>query len=154
MKLILRSVVLLAVFEVLWLMFVFNTTGMELIAGFVGSTAAFISVLVSVRSIPLPFQPRVRWILQAWRLPGMILGDIVVLLKCLFRRPRSSFEATPLRTPANESEACAQRGIAITLLSTSPNTIVVHIDRDSQQMLIHKLEAQPPSKLLETLQGL
>lgn len=148
-----RCALLLLLFEGLWLLFVFQISASELIAGAVASALTFVSAAVALRSIPFEFRPRAKWLLPVWRLPGMIVGDVVLLVKHLFRPARSTFENVPLRTSAEPFRVSAQRSLAVILVSTSPNTFVVDVVEEQQEMIIHKLEPQGPSKLVEELQG-
>jgi multisubunit Na+/H+ antiporter MnhE subunit len=144
---------LLLVFEALWLLFVFQITTAELTAGAVASACSFIGMVAALRSIPLSFRPKLRWILQAYRLTWMIPVDLALLIRALFAGSQPAFEVTRLQSPLDYRRGHAHRGLAVLLMSMSPNTVVVHVDPGSELMLLHKLQPQTPSRLLERLQG-
>lgn len=156
MTLLLRLAIAWIGFLLLWLIFVFQATFSELIAGAVASAMAVASGYVAFRAVPACFEPRFRWIAEARRLPAMIAADLWLLLKHLLREiarkpSRSSFEVTNFRATDDNCYAAAQRALAILFVSTAPNSVVLDIDRQKREMLFHQLEPAAAPELLRKL---
>lgn len=141
----------------LWLLFVYQVTTSELIAGAIASGLTVFSGYVIFRIVPVCFEPRFRWILQIYRLPAMIAVDLWRLLQCLFRemarRPlRSSFVMARFATMPDGCRAAAQRALAILFVSTTPNSIVLDIDMEQNRLFYHQAEPAPVPELLRRLE--
>jgi multisubunit Na+/H+ antiporter MnhE subunit len=155
--LLLRLAIAWIGFLLLWLIFVFQVTPGELVVGAIASGLAAIAGYVAFRAVPACFRPRLRWIRQAWHLPAIIATDLWLLLKSLMReiirRPsRSSLQVTPFRATGEDCQAAAQRALAVLFVSTTPNSIVLDIDRQKGEMLFHQLEPAPVPTFLPKLQ--
>ena len=88
----------------------------------------------------------------------MIAEDLWILLRELGRRlmrkrSRSLLEIVKFGANANNCSASAQRALAVLFVSTSPNSVVLHVDQDTGDMLIHTLEPQPLPPLVSKLQS-
>jgi hypothetical protein len=127
----------------------------ELLVGAAASALTVLALQVTLRAVPLCFQPKLGWLVQAWRLPGMIAEDFWILLRELARRlsrerSRSLLEIVNLGVNGKNCRASAQRALAVLFVSTSPNSVVLHVD-ESGDMLIHQLEPQPVPPLVSKL---
>jgi multisubunit Na+/H+ antiporter MnhE subunit len=152
-----QLVLVWASFTALWLVFVFQTSRSEVLVGLACSALATFALRTVLSSVPLCFQPSLRWLAQAWRLPGMIVEDLWVLLKVLgrhlLRKPSQSIlEITDFTATGDNSRESAQRALATLFLSVSPNSIVIDIDRSNRQLLFHQLQRSPLSVLVSKLQ--
>jgi multisubunit Na+/H+ antiporter MnhE subunit len=128
----------------LWLILVSQITGSELIAGAAASGFALVGIKASLRSLPLCFKPRLRWLAQVWRLPAIVARDLLVVAKALGRHvtgkpSQSAFEVVRFRVTGEDCHASAKEALGILFMSTPPNTVALDIDRQSSQMLIHRL---------------
>ena len=144
-------------FLLLWLVFVFQVTPSELAVGAAASGMTVGLAYVAFRVVPACFQPRLRWVVQLWRLPAMVAPDLWLLLKHLLREmagkpSRSSFKLTSFTATGDGCDAAAQRALAILFVSTSPNSVVLDIDRKKGEMLFHELEPAAVPKLLRKLE--
>ncbi len=102
------------------------------------------------------FAPRVRWLLQVWRLPGDILYDTYIICAALLKRlgGRRSFSRTlavSFKAGGADEQAAARRALAVGLTTISPNTIVITIDEQKDLMLIHQMKASGASALMKEL---
>ena len=70
-----------SVLTFMWLLFVFQLPMSELLAGAAGAALSVLVLHAGLRAVPLCFEPRLRWLAQARRLPGMIVGDMGYLLR-------------------------------------------------------------------------
>jgi multisubunit Na+/H+ antiporter MnhE subunit len=141
----------------LWLLFVYQVTTSELVTAAVAAAISVFSGLVILRIIPACFTPRFRWVAQVYRLPPMIAEDLWFLFKCLIRemlrRPlRSSFVKAQFSSNDDTCRAAAQRALAILFVSTTPNSIVLDIDTQENQLLYHQAEPAPVPELLRQLE--
>jgi multisubunit Na+/H+ antiporter MnhE subunit len=140
----------------LWLIFVFQVTTSELLVGAAASALTVVALRAALRAVPLCFQPKLRWLAQIGRLPAMIAQDLWILLKkfgqlILRKRSGSRLELVDFPATGDDAHACAQRALAVFLVSMSPNSIVLHIDRKTGSMMMHQLKPQPAPALLDEL---
>lgn len=153
---VLRVILQWIFFFFLWLFFAFSFAGSEVIAAAVASVVALIGVSVALHCVPLDFAPRAHWIAQLWRLPAMIASDSLRLLRDLFRRARrepshSLFSFIPFASGGDDSRSAAQRALALLFLSTSPNMVVLNIDRNTGRVLVHEIEPAPQPRISKEL---
>lgn len=157
MNLFIRLILAWAGFLLLWLVFVFQVTTSELIVGAFASGFTVGLGYVTFRIVPACFDPQLHWMAQAWRLPVLVATDLWLLLKHLGRQmtrqhSRSSFEVTRFEASGDDCHAAAQRALAILFVSTTPNSVVLDIDRDKGELLFHQLEPAPVPELLRNLE--
>jgi hypothetical protein len=88
---------------------------------------------------------RIRWLAAAYRLPGQVLGDTVLVFRALVRQltrgqePPSGFRELPVRAGSQSSEAVARRVLLIGANSLAPNSFVLGIDGERDVMIVHQL---------------
>jgi hypothetical protein len=127
---------------VLWLLFVATVQDLERIAGLcaaaVGATAAEV-----VRSQGLlRFRVEWRWLRLGWR-PLLRAGpEFFVVLAALFRRPRGRFRTLEFPTGGERAVDAGRRAFAVIAPSLSPNRLVVDVDPESGEALVHELVAK------------
>ncbi len=158
MILLLRLATAWVGFLLLWLLFVFQMTPSELAVGSVASGLTVGLAYVTFRAVPACFKPRLHWLAQVWRLPAMIMADLGLLLRHLMREiarkpSRSSFELTSFPAPGEYQQAAAQRALVVLFVSTTPNSIVLDIDQQKQEMLFHQMEPAAVPELLRKLES-
>lgn len=146
------------VFLLLWLIFVFQVTPAELMAGAIASALTTASLVFVLRIVPLCFQPRLRWLIPSWRLPVAVLADLWLLFRHLaraFRRQpsRSSFDVIAFPFTGDGCHAAAQRMLALLFVSLTPNSVVFDIGAQSGEMLVHRTEPSPDPTYLGSLEG-
>lgn len=157
MSLPLRLAIAWLGFSLLWLVFVYQISASELTAGGIASALTVVAGLVTCRAVPARFRPRLHWVAQAWRLPGPITSDLWLLLKHLLRemagkKSRSSFELTDFKAGGEDSPAAAQRALAVLYVSLTPNSVVLDVDREKGQMLLHQAEPTAAPQMLRKLE--
>ena len=90
---------------------------------------------------------RVRWLAAAYRLPGQVLGDTVLVFRALGRQllrgqaPPSGFRELPVRAGGPSSEDVTRRVLLVGAHSLAPNSVVLSIDQDRGVMIVHQLVA-------------
>lgn len=136
---------------ILWLLFVYQLTLAELLVGAAASAVTVLAFQTALRSIPLCFEPRFRWLAQAWRLPGMIVRDMWIVCtdlcrRIVDRRSRSVLVMGSFKAVGDECRASAQRTLAVLFVTMTPNSVVLDLNRDTGDMLVHFLvPAQMPA---------
>jgi multisubunit Na+/H+ antiporter MnhE subunit len=88
---------------------------------------------------------RLRWLAAAYRLPGQVLGDTVLVFRALARQlirrepPASGFRELPVRAGGDSGADVTRRVLLIGASSLAPNTVVLGIDTDRDVMIVHQL---------------
>jgi len=114
----------------------------------VGIAAVALSVAFCVfviHTLPLQFQPKLRDLIQLWRLPWYVVSDVARVTWILFRdlagdRAPSLFLSAPWRPVRNNGRDTARRALAIAATTVSPNCVAVGIDCGRGQILLHTLQ--------------
>lgn len=140
----------------LWMLFVSQLQGAELVAG---AAAALLGAVADgvVKSKRLAkFRPRPSWVwLFSWE-PWYVLTGSASILRALARRlmgkkSEAQFRVVPFRAGGKDSKSAARRALAITATSISPDTIVVGIDRERGFTLLHLIAPKPVPKIARKL---
>lgn len=144
-------------FILLWFLFVYQISLPELLAGAAAAALTVFGLEKSLKAEPLRFSPELRWWAQIWRLPGIILEDFVALLQTLGRhavgkRSLALFQLTPFHTSGAPPRQAAQRCLATTFMSLSPNSVVVDIDTERDVMMFHQVKRAPVPSIIRKLE--
>lgn len=144
----LRSVTIFAIefvlLFVLWMLFVSQVKGLEVLVGVgVALTGAVGDGIVKARGFT-KFQPRTKWLLLLTWEPWYVLTGSVSILRALAKRiagkkSDAQFRIVPFRAGGNDRRSAARRALTITLISVSPDLIVVGIDKGKSFMLVHQI---------------
>ena len=142
---------------VIWLLFVFQATMAEFLVGAAASAVTVLAFQTALRSIPLCFEPRFHWLAQAWRLPGMIASDMWIVTKdfcrrVVDRRSRSVLVMGHFEAVNEECRASAQRSLALLYVTMTPNSVMLDLNRQSGDMLVHFLVPARMPKIVSKLQ--
>ncbi len=134
---------------VLWLLLVGTIQDVEGIAGLVaaaiGATAAEV-----VRSHGLlRYHVERRWLRRGARQIVLVVPDFFRVLAALFSRPRGSFRTVPFPTGGERDIDRGRRALATLAASLGPSRIVVDLDPDTGEVLVHDL--LPHAKSAEEL---
>jgi len=130
----------------LWLLLTSRVNGAELLVG-VGASILAATAVEAVRDRgPFVFRPRPRWLRHGLGLPARIVGDTLTVFAALARhatgrrRVRGALVAAPFpHRRAGDPEDAARRALATAGLSVAPNTYVIGIDTDRDEVLVHQL---------------
>lgn len=145
---------------VVWMSLVATTATAEVLAGLgvatLGATGAEIvrrTMLIRLR--PWQLIPR-----GVWRLPGVIVRECLMMVVVVWRQLRTpednlgAFRGIAFDPGADDDPRDAARRAAYTaLVSVSPNTYVVGIDREHNNMLVHELVPGPRETTRERVLG-
>ncbi len=142
----------------LWFLFVYQLSLTELIAGAGAAAVTIVGLELSLKVVPLRFQPELRWLLLMLRLPGTVIRDMGVLVRIFFRlitgkKIPGLFQVTDFSALGEGPRANARRALAVVFTTVSPNSVVVGIDRKTGLLLFHELEATPVPQILKELRN-
>jgi len=110
----------------------------------VGAGAAMVAAAAveAVRGTENPrFLPHLSWITRAVRLPAEIVRDTGLLLKNLASGGDGQFVRVPIEAGGDDARAVAHRTLETFYRTLPPNSIVIGIDRERGEILMHVLES-------------
>ena len=124
---------------VLWLALVGTVQDVERIAGLaaaaVGATAAEV-----VRSQGLlRYRVQARWLVPGLRQLLRVVPDFLLVLAALPRRPSGAFRTVPFPAGGERDVDRGRRAWATLTASLAPNRLVVDLDPDTGEALVHDL---------------
>lgn len=124
----------------LWLLFVDQWQWHEVMVGAVAAALAATGTEL-VRGTDHPrFLPHWQWLAEAWRLPWKIVHDCGLLVRNLVRGGDGRLLSIPFEAGGTDARSAARRLLAVFYTTLPPNTVVIGIDRQKNQMLLHVLE--------------
>jgi multisubunit Na+/H+ antiporter MnhE subunit len=131
-----------------WVMIDDSLNTDELLAGAgAAALAAAFAELVTYQAATR-FRPRIEWLAPALRLPGQVVGDLIIVYRALWRRlahgeqPPSAFLELPARPGDGTPEGMTRRVLLIGGTSIAPNTFALGIDSERDVMVVHRLVPQ------------
>ena len=144
-------------FILLWFLFVYQVSLPEFFAGAAAAALTVVALEKSLQAEPFRFSPKLGWWAQIWRLPGIVLEDFAALLQTLGRhavgkRSLALFQLTPFHTSGDPARRAAQRCLATTIMSLSPNSVVVDIDTERDLMMFHQVKQAPVPLIIRKLE--
>lgn len=128
-----------------WFLLIDNLILAEQVLGMFASALAATAAVALGRQRLFRFRPRWAWVAPARRLPWQTVVETGWVLGALFRqlaggpKRRGSFRQVPVTLPDDESGAATKRALLTAGLSFPPNSYVLEIDAEREQMLVHQL---------------
>ncbi|HEX6457367.1 MAG TPA: hypothetical protein VF032_00505 [Thermoleophilaceae bacterium] len=143
----------------LWLLFVDTVKFPELMTGAAAALIGAVAAEVVYSQSRVRVRVRPSWVRHGWRPLVRLFPDtarvlFVLLRQLVLRRPvRGEFRMVPFR-PGRPGGAhdMTRRALAKGAGSFAPNTYVVGIDHDREQMLVHQLEPGGDASTLDPLE--
>jgi hypothetical protein len=136
-------------FLLFWLLLVGTVQDVEVVAGLcaaaIGATAAEV-----VRSQGLlRFRVERRWLRLVWKPLRRVVPDFFVVLAALVRPSRGRFVRIEFPTGGRRAVDAGRRAFAVLGPSLAPNRLVVDVDPESGEALVHDLvpSSAPPELL-------
>ena len=117
----------------------------ELGAGAVVAALAALLTEAALHQADLHPRLRLRWLTGAYRLPGQVLGDTVLVFRALARQlahgedPPSGFRELPVQLRDTGDDAVTRRVLLVGANSLAPNTVVLDVDAEREVMVVHQL---------------
>lgn len=139
-----------------WIGFVGSLHAHEMIVGAVVVVLCAAFCRLVFRSEKLPFDVRLRDVIQCWRIPWYILSgctEITLLLgKDLAGKPADSlYRVCGFRSGSRDPIAVERTALAIAYTTTAPNFIVLGIDPHQNHMLFHQIQRSDIPKMTQAL---
>jgi multisubunit Na+/H+ antiporter MnhE subunit len=137
---------------ILWLVFTDNTGFRELLAGAAAAAiATYFSFEFASRKTIAGFG-RPAGLRVIWHVPAVLARDTAVLLIAVARRLAgrglpSGYAAIPFRAVGDNPRSRSKRALAATVMTVTPNTLVLGVLKDERILFFHRLLPQSPSSL-------
>ena len=134
---------------VLWLLLVGTVQDVELIAGLCAAAVGATAVEVVRSQRLLRFRVERQWLWLVRRPLRRVVPDFFVVLAALVRPPRGRFVRIEFPTGGRRAVDAGRRAFAVLGPSLAPNRLVVDVDPDSGEALVHDLvpSSAPPELL-------
>ena len=135
----------------LWLLFTSTVAPSDAGLGMCASLIAAGVGVAAQSSGAFGFRLAWRWVRRAWRLPVRIATETAVVFAALLRHAtgrkgvRGTWAAIPFRAGGDDPASVGRRAMATLLASVTPNSLVVGIDAEEGQLLVHQLVSDPQS---------
>jgi multisubunit Na+/H+ antiporter MnhE subunit len=141
---------------ILWLLFAENTGWRELTIGAAAAAIATYFVFEFASRKPITSFRLPHGISVIWLLPWVLAHDTAILLLAVARRLaggnlRSGVAGIPFGAVANRPASRSKRALATTLMTITPNTLVLGVLREREVLFFHRLVPQPASALARRL---
>ncbi len=142
----------------LWFGFAFSLSVAELLVGAACAVLTVVTLEVVFGAEPLCFAPSRSMLAEVRLVPLLIIKGLGALLSVLATRIRggrsqSAFRVVAFRPGGSSAQQAAQRVLVVSFTTTPPNSIVVGIDRDRQQMLLHQIKRGPLPEIIRYLEA-
>ena len=141
----------------LWFVFVGKVDWNEVIAGTIACAIAATAAQIVWAQHVAAFRGHARWVLEMWRLPKYMITGSWEIFGVLFRqlfggRPAESLLlAVPYEAVGDDDASAAFRALAITYTASTPNFVVIGVDRKRGQLVYHQIKR---SKVLQVTKNL
>jgi multisubunit Na+/H+ antiporter MnhE subunit len=140
-----------------WFLFVGKVEWAELIAGTAGAAVAASAFQLVWAQHIAAFRDNAGWVLEMWRLPKyMVTGSweiFEVLFEQLFagKPAESLLLAVPYEATEDDDASAARRALAIAYTTSTPNFIVLGVDRRRGQLVFHQIKRSPVLQMTKNL---
>lgn len=129
-----------------WFLFVGKLEPSELLAGSIGAAIAATATQIVWAQHVAAFSDHAGWVLEMWRLPKYMITGSWEIFEVLFRqlfggkRAESLLLAVPYEAVGDDDASAARRALAIAYTTSTPNFIVVGVDRKRRQLVFHQIK--------------
>lgn len=133
---------------VFWLVLSDSTGWREMLVGAASAAVALVAVAAFLRETGVRFTIRWSFLKEAIQVPRQLVADTGLLLLVVLRRmsgarSRSGIMAVAFRRGADSPPSRARRAFATTLLTVTPNTLVLGISEKDGVFLFHTVVPRP-----------
>jgi multisubunit Na+/H+ antiporter MnhE subunit len=140
-----------------WFLFVGKIGWNELIVGTAGAAVAASAAQIVWSQHIAAFRDNAGWVLQMWRLPKYMITGSWEIFEVLFRqlfggKPAESLMlAVPYEAVGDDDESAARRALAVAYTTSTPNFIVVGVDRKRGHLVFHQIKRSPILQVTKNL---
>ena len=132
----------------LWMMYVSNPTLPELYIGIIVCILGVIGSTIIRASGFAKFKARPLWIalflLEPWYvLVGMSRLGASLVRALAGKSSQARFRAVGFEAGGDDAESSARRTLTVAYLTIPPDTVIVGIDREHKQILLHEIQETP-----------
>ncbi len=132
----------------LWMAFVSNPKKDELLIGVAVALIGAVADAVVKKEGFAKFKPKFSWLMLIWWEPWYSITGTWSTLKAvaekLMAKPsKAQFKAAKYDTTGEDDESAAKRALAVAYMTIPPNFIIVGIDKEKGEVLIHQVEPTP-----------
>jgi hypothetical protein len=143
-----------AVFYAIYLLYASTLAPTELVVGIGATVVSTIAAGVFGATGIVQFRPRLRDLLQCWRIPWYSVEGTVELFRALARQlfttqgAQSLVRAVPFAVGKDDDpQAIARRALAVAYTTMTPNFIVFGVARNQALLLYHQVLSGPVLKM-------
>jgi hypothetical protein len=124
---------------ILWLLLVGTVQDVEVVAG-LGAAALGATAAEVVRSQGLMrFRVEWRWLRLGWKPLVRTLPDFFLVLSALLRRRQGRFRTIEFPAGGERAVDAGRRAFIVVAPSLAPNRLVIDVDPESGEALVHEL---------------
>jgi multisubunit Na+/H+ antiporter MnhE subunit len=140
-----------------WFLFVGKIEWSELIVGTVGAAVAASAAQIVWSQHMAAFRDNAGWVLQMWRLPKYMITGSWEIFEVLFRqlfggkRAESLMLAVAYEAIGDDDASAARRALAVAYTTSTPNFIVVGVDRKRGHLVFHQIKRSPILQVTKNL---
>lgn len=133
---------------VFWLVLSDSTGWREILVGAACAAVTLVAVAAFLRETGVRFTIRWSFLKETIHVPRQLVADtglllLVVLRRMFGARSRSGIMAVAFRRGADSPPSRARRAFAITLLTVTPNTLVLGISQKNGVLFFHTVVPRP-----------
>ncbi len=129
----------------LWMGFVSQWSKAEFLFGILFATVGAIADAVVKKEGLAKFKPKLSWLVLIFWEPWYAIDGTSATLKAIGRKlmgkkSEAQFKVDSFDAPGDDPRSSAKRALAIAYMTIPPNFIIVGIDNEKRQVLIHQVE--------------
>jgi multisubunit Na+/H+ antiporter MnhE subunit len=136
-----------------WLLTLSSVNTPELVTAIVAGLPCAVLAVLARRAVRGPLSPRAAWLRWLLPVPGAVLADSARVLgvaagALLGRRiPDGDLRRVTLPRDAADDDWQNRQAAAVVLVSASPGSVLVDVDADTGEALVHELATGRPDVL-------
>jgi hypothetical protein len=140
----------------LWEAFVSNGSKAELLVGSIAAAIGAVADAVVKSGGLAKFKPKASWLALIFWEPWYAIDGTWATLKAVAKKlagmkSEAQFKVSGFDATGDSAQAAAKRALAIAYMTIPPNFIIVGIDREKGQVLIHQVEPTPTPLIAKKL---
>ena len=134
----------------MWLLTLSSVPRAELVTAVVSALPCAVVAVLARRAVRGPLEPRAAWLRWLVPVPAAVVADSVRILALAAgvlggrRVPDGDLRRVTLHRDRDEQDWQNRQAAATVLVSASPGTVVLDLDADSGEMLLHSLGSGRP----------
>lgn len=148
-----------ALLFLLWMLFVSQIKRAEVYVGIAVALVGALADQLVKHEDAISFRPRLSQALLIFSEPYYAITGSAALLKALWRKftgkpSEAQFRAIAYDAGGDDPQSQARRCLTVAYLTIPPNSIIVAIDRERGQMLVHQISPTPTPLIARKLGAL